>query len=200
MSKKITYVKTSSLSKKFAQLAAAIMLIIVLASIWFNVSSQGESMLSENAQVLARNILLQTSHSAQRYIENDELPSLHHLTESALRSNYVYEMVIYDKYGVVLSKSDNAIETKVRFLSQLNEDITDYEPLPFVQEIRDETDRLLGFVRITVLTKRLQQAGSSFIETISQQILMIIALAVFCGFLLTKGLRPFSSNAYYVNE
>ncbi len=198
MAKKVTYVKTSSLARKVGQLAAALVLSIAVISMWFNVSYQGKELLSENAEVLAQNILLQTSHSAQRYIENDDLDALHQLTDSTLKSDYLLEMVIYDNQGLVLSKSANAITTRARFISDLNSEIEPLNPAPFVKEIRNDKNDLLGFVRITVLKKNLQDSGHTFITEISGQIIVLALLSLFIGYLLTTGLKPFSSNAYYV--
>ncbi|NVK23625.1 MAG: hypothetical protein HWE10_01745 [Gammaproteobacteria bacterium] len=200
MSKKVTYIKTSSLTRKIGQLAAAIVLLAAAITIWLNVSVQGKNLVSENSLVLADNILLQTSHSAQVYIESGDIASLNHLTDSALKSDYILEMVIYDEKGVVLSKSNNAITTRARFITDLNKDIQPYDPAPFVKEIRNDKNELLGFVRLTMLKKNLQQSGASYISEISQQILFLMFVTGVIGYLLTIGLRPFSSNAYYVKD
>lgn len=200
MSKKLTYIKTSSLNRKFTQLVTAFVLLIVTISLWLNVSSQGEAMLEENAIVLAENILLQTSHSARTYISEDDINSLDQLTDSALKSDYILEMVIYDDKGIVLSKSNNAITTKARFITQLNQDVQPLMPTPFVKEVRDEEEQLLGFVRITVLKKSLQQSGNLFIHRISQQIVLLAFIAGLIGYLFTVGLRPFSTHSYFVKD
>ena len=200
MAKKVTYVKTSSLTQKIGQLAAALILVVAVVSMWFNVSYRGKNLLSENAEVLANNILLQTSHSAQKYIENDDIEALHQLADSAMKSDYILEMVIYDNQGIVLSKSDNAITTRARFITDLSQEVKPLNPAPFVKEIRNEDNDLLGFVRITVLKKNLQNAGLTFVTEISGQIIVLALLSLLIGYLLTVGLRPFSSNAYYVKD
>lgn len=198
MTKKITYVKTSSLTRKIGQLAAALGLIVAVFSMWLNVSNQGKALVSENAQVLAKSILQQTSHSAKAYIQNEDIEALHQLTSSALSSDYILEMVIYDHQGLVLSKSDNAITTRARFITDLSSELRDLTPSPFVQEIRMDDQTLLGFVRITVLKKNLQNAGLKFISEISGQIIVLACLSLLVGYLLTVGLRPFSRNSYYM--
>lgn len=200
MTKKLTYIKTSSLTRKLTQLAAAIILTIAAVTIWLNVSFQGEAMVEENSVVLAENILLQTSHSASKYIESDDISALDQLTDSALKSDFILEMVIYDDKGIVLSKSANAITTRARFITDLSSEIMPYNPAPYVKEIRTETNKLLGFVRITVLTKNLQQQGHNFVTAISRQIVLLTFLAAIVGYLLTVGLRPFSNNAFYVKD
>lgn len=200
MAKKVTYVKTSSLARKLGQLATALVLTIAVVTMWLNVSSQGKDLLSENAEVLAKNILLQTSHSAQKYIESDDIDALHQLADSAMKSDYILEMVIYDNQGIVLSKSNNAITTRARFITDLNQEVQPLNPAPFVQEVRNEDNELLGFVRITVLKKNLQNAGLTFVTEISGQIIILAFLSLLIGYLLTVGLRPFSSNAYYVKD
>ncbi len=200
MTKKVTYVKTSSLARKLGQLAAALMLSIAVVSMWLNVSYQGKDLLNENAEVLAKSILLQTSHSAQKYIESEDMEALHQLTDSALKSDHILEMVIYDEQGLVLSKSGNAITTRARFITDLSSEIKPLNPAPFVKEIRNEDNELLGFIRITVLKKNLQDAGHLFVTEISGQIIVLALLSAIIGYLLTVGLRPFSSNAYYVKD
>lgn len=203
MSRQITYVKTSSLNRKFFQLLGALLLFVVSLNIWLNINSKGELLLNENVLVLADNILLQTSHSAAFYIENDDLDSLQQLTESALESDYIHEMLIYDERGVVLSQSSNAVSTKERFLqpdSQQNKNLAPVLPIPFVKEIRNNDGQLLGFVRITVLRKYLQQQGVNFVQTINKQILLLALLAGFIGYLLTIGMRPFSANSILVKK
>lgn len=200
MAKKLTYVKTSSLAQKIGQLAAALMLIIAVVSMWLNVSYQGKDLLSENAEVLAKSILLQTSHSAQKYIENEDIDALHQLADSAMKSDYILEMVIYDNQGIVMSKSDNAITTRARFITDLSKEVESLNPAPFVKEIRNEDNDLLGFVRITILKKNLQNSGLTFVTDISAQIIILAVLCLLIGYLLTIGLRPFSSNSYYVKD
>ena len=200
MAKKVTYVKTSSLARKLGQLAAALMLSIAVVSMWLNVSYQGKDLLNENAEVLAKSILLQTSHSAQKYIESEDIEALNQLTDSALMSSHILEMIIYDEQGLELSKSGNAITTRARFITDLSSEIQPLNPAPFVKEIRNEDNELLGFIRITVLKKNLQDAGHLFVTEISGQIIILALLSMFIGYLLTVGLRPFSSNAYYVKD
>lgn len=200
MSKKVTYIKTSSINRKFSQLIAAVVLLIVTLNIWASISANGETLINENAQVLADNILLQSAHSAAHYIENEDTDALHTLADSALKSEYVYEMVIYDERGVMLSQSDNAISTAQRFLNPLNSEIANKAPIPYVTDVRSENGTLLGYVRITVLSKSLQQDVTGFVQTISKRTLLLALFAGLIGYLLTIGLRPFSANSYIVRD
>jgi len=196
MSKTVTYIKTSSINRKLAQIASAIVLLVITLNIWVTIKYEGESLLDENALVLADNILLQTSHSAGAYIANDDLLALEQLTDSALKSEYIHEMIIYDDRGVELSKSENAVSTRQRFLEEKNEELESQAPVPFVKEIRAENNELLGFVRITVLRAQLQKKGLGYIHTITKQSILLALLAGLIGYLLTVGLRPFSANSF----
>jgi len=200
MSKKVTYIKTSSISRKFSQLIAAIVLLIVTLNIWLNINQEGDTLLQENVLVLADNILLQTSHSASRYIENDDIDALEQLTDSALKSDYIHEMVIYDDRGVELSKSRNALSMKQRFLSGDETSVLSQSPIPYVTEIRTAENKLLGFVRLTLLRTQLQRDGVKYIHAISQKVMLLCLLAGLIGYLFTIGLRPFSANAFVLKD
>lgn len=200
MATKVTYIKTSSFSKKILQLLAAVALVVVTLTLWADIKQKGEAVLVENAIVLAKNILKQTSHSASFYMENKDQASLDHLTESALKSDYIYEMLIYDKTGTVLSKSENALPAVQRFMKVSPETINEFLPTPYVSEVIDEKGQLLGFVRVTVLTKNLQKSGLTYINSLTKQVILIALLAGFIGYLFTNGLKPFSANAYVVKD
>lgn len=199
MSKKITYIKTSSVNKKFLQLFVAVVLLIVSLNIWLGISVSGKQLITENTDVLADNILQQTSHTAAAYIQTDNIGGLDILAASALKSPYIHEMIIYDARGIVLSKSENAITTKDRFLTE-DEQLAKANPIPFVQEVRSEDGVLLGFTRITVLGNELQQQGTLFVHTILKEILLLALFAGVIGYLFTIGLRPFSANAFILKE
>ena len=199
MSKKVTYIKTSSISRKFFQLIAAVVLLIVTLNIWLNIHQEGDTLLEENALVLADNILLQTSHSASHYIENDQLDALEQLTDSALKSDYIYEMIIYDERGVELSKSLNALTMKQRFFGD-DTRLATQSPVPYVTEIRGSNNTLLGFVRLTLLREQLQSDGVNYIHAISQKVMLLCLFAGLIGYLLTIGLRPFSANAFVIKD
>lgn len=210
MATKVTYIKTSSISRKILQLLMGVALVITTLTIWLDIKSKGEDLLAENAIVLADNILKQTSHSAATYIQNEDFASLNTLTDSALTSDYIYEMLIYDKYGKVISQSENALSTKDRFWSDNRsqatnnqdalDDINSFMPIPYVGEIKADDNTLLGFVRVTVLTKNLQQSGMEYTHTLTKQVILIALLAGFIGYLFTNGLKPFSANAYVVKD
>lgn len=200
MSKKVTYIKTSSINRKFSQLIAAIVLLIVTLNIWASINFNGQTLINENAQVLADNILVQSSHSAAHYIENNDIEALNTVTESVLKSKYIVEMVVYDNRGVVLSRSENALSTKDRFLNPLNDKLAYMSPKPYVTDVTNELGELIGFVRITVMSKALQQDATLFVHTISKTTLLMALLAGMIGYLLTIGLRPFSANSYIVRD
>lgn len=200
MSKKVTYIKTSSINRKFSQLIAAVVLLVFALNIWSSINANGHTLIQENAQVLADNILIQSSHSAAQYIAKGDIDSLNILTASALKSPYILEMIIYDRRGVVLSQSTNSLKTKQRFLNPMPADLKNLKPTPYVNKVVDNDDNLLGFVRITVLAQSLQQDANNFIEVISKRALLLALFAGLIGYLLTIGLRPFSANSYIVRD
>ncbi|WP_210559776.1 AhpA/YtjB family protein [Psychrosphaera aestuarii] len=199
MATKVTYIKTSSVSKKLLQLLIAIALVIFTLSLWADIKTKGNDLLAENAIVLADNLLQQTGHSAAYYILKGDTDALAVLTESALVSENIYEMLIYNKYGELLSKSENAIPAKERFIN-ISTELQKFLPTPYVIDVKSKTGDLLGFIRVTVLTKNLQRSGISYIYTMTKQVLLIMLLSGFIGYLLTNGLKPFSANAYMVKD
>ena len=199
MSTKVTYVKTSSFSKKMLQLMLAVALVVVTLSLWSDINDKGENLLAENALVLADNVLQQTSHTAKHYIEAGDTEGLAILVSSALISDHILEVVVYDKFGQILSQSKNALATKDRFLN-IDKDLEKFEPIPYVQEVLNADNALIGFIRVTILTRNLQKQGMNYLYVLSKQVMLITLLAGLIGYLFTVGLRPFSANAYMVKE
>lgn len=199
MATKVTYIKTSSIRRKMFQLLGAVALLMVTLSLWLDINQKGEDLLVENAMVLADNVMQQTAHTARHHIQTGDSDSLDVLVASALTSEHILEMVIYDKAGQVLSQSENALPTVQRFRN-LDKTMQGFEPVPFVREVLGDNGSLIGFVRLTILTRNLQQEGMNFVYVLSKQIMLITLLAGLIGYLFTVGLRPFSANAYMVKE
>ncbi|GAA0297087.1 AhpA/YtjB family protein [Psychrosphaera haliotis] len=199
MATKVTYIKTSSVNKKLLQLLAGVVLVIFTLSLWVDIKTKGNQLLEESAIVLADNLLQQSSHSAAYYISENDIESLEILTASALVSENIYEMLIYNKYGELLSKSSNAVPAKERFVN-IDKELNGFLPTPYVTDIYSEDGRLLGFIRVTVLIRNLQTSGINYVYTMTKQVILIMLLSGLIGYLFTNGLKPFSANAYMVKD
>ncbi|MBU2869289.1 hypothetical protein [Colwellia sp. E2M01] len=216
------YPKLSSTYNKIFQLIAAIVLIVLLMSIWQSMSKRDNENLTEHFNYIAKQqlkqaiagiaVILEQSHENK----NKEASFLQDYLDGLTKVNFVNQAHLYDATGKLLvssvsigkdkqgndvmpaqAKSINDLYGVSPFQRNLTSTFT-----PFIEEIRytdQNIDKLHGYLRFTIepsyLTKLLAKADE---EKQSLQRLMLL-LAGVVGFLLTRGLNRFSRRGYRLN-
>ena len=213
------YPKLSSIYNKILQLASAILLIIVLMSLWQSTGKRNADNLTAHFNYIAKQqlqqaiagvvVILEQSHRSK--IEKNSF--LQQYLNGLTKVNFVKQAHLYDATGLLLVSSASREKDKqgnelAPLKTKSINDLYGISPhqrnvtetlTPFVEEIRhsDSSDyNLHGYLRFTIeqsyLTDALAQADK---EQQALQRLMLL-LAGLVGFLLTRGLNRFSRRGY----
>lgn len=217
------YPKLSSIYNKILQLASAILLIIVLMSLWQSTGEKNIDNLTAHFNYIAKQqlqqaivgvaVILEQSHESK--IEQDRF--LQHYLDGLTKVNFVKQAHLYDATGLLLVSSASIEKDKqgnehVPLKAKSINDLYGVSPhqrnvsetlTPFVEEIRHTGSSLYnlhGYLRFTIeqsyLTDALAKADE---EQQSLQRLMLL-LAGLVGFLLTRGLNRFSRRGYRLDS
>jgi membrane protein len=215
------YPKLSSIYNKILQLVSAILLIIVLMSLWQSTGLKNKTNLSEHSHFIAKQQLQQaivgTAVIIEQQHENkkEKEALLQRYLDGLAKVNFVNQAHLYDATGLLLASSvsndKKGNEKSVASAKSINDlygisphqrNLTDTLS-PFIDEIRhtDSANNLLhGYLRFTIepsyLTEILAKADE---EQQSLQRLMLL-VAGLVGFLLTRGLNRFSRRGYRLTE
>ncbi len=215
------YPKLSSIYNKILQLASAILLIIVLMSMWQSSNINEQENLAEHFDYIAKQYILQASAGTgallrQKYRSNSARnEALQDYLDGLIAVDFVKQVHLYDETGLLLLTSSAVqvpvesadkinTETKIQFNKSIVElygiapeqvDLSDIY-IPFVKEIRDE--KLRGYIRFTIEESHLIQALSQADDDRQTLFRLMLLLAGFAGFLLTRGLNRFSRHSYQV--
>ncbi|TYK65947.1 hypothetical protein [Colwellia echini] len=217
------YPKLSSTYNKIFQLAGAIVLIILLMSIWQAMSKRDSENLTEHFNYIAKQQLKQAIAGIAVILEQspdnktDKTVFLKNYLDGLTKVNFVNQAHLYDETGMLLVSSVSVEKDKqgnilVPAPAKSINDLYGISPFqrnlaatftPFIEEINytDPTsDKLHGYLRFTIepsyLTTLLAKADA---EQQSLQRLMLL-LAGVVGFLLTRGLNRFSRRGYRLNH
>jgi len=202
------YPKLSSIYNKILQLLSAILLIVLLMTLWVSTTEKSEQVLSEHFKQTSEKflqqavagvlVLLVENEGAQnKKSRHAQLQSyLNHLGEA----DFVKQIHFYDETGLLLLKSSSGGEASasIKSLYGIDESLKTRNKSnvysPFVTEIR--TDKLVGYLRLTVEKSYLTDAlaDDSYSTQTLYRVLLIIAGLV--GFLLTRGLNRFSRQGF----
>jgi membrane protein len=217
------YPKLSSIYNKILQLASAILLIIVLMSLWQSTGEKNTDNLTAHFNYIAKQqlqqaivgvaVILEQSHESK--IEQDTF--LQHYLDGLTKVNFVKQAHLYDATGLLLVSSASIEKDKqgnelAPLKAKSINDLYGISPhqrnvsetlTPFVEEIRHTNSSLYnlhGYLRFTIeqsyLTYALAKADE---EQQSLQRLMLL-LAGLVGFLLTRGLNRFSRRGYRLDS
>ncbi|QBG35449.1 hypothetical protein [Litorilituus sediminis] len=208
------YPKLSSIYNKILQLASAILLIIVLMSMWQSINVKDQVNLQNHFDFVAKQYLQQAASSAQLLLQQKysskaaRNKAMQSYLDDLVKVDFVNQVHLYDEKGQLLlsaSQNDNPEEKKrsSRSINELygideNKANLSAKYTPFIREIRGK--KLYGYVRFTIeesyLTQVLSQADTDR-QTLFR---LMLLLAGVVGFLLTRGLNRFSRRSYRINK
>lgn len=213
------YPKLSSIYNKILQLASAILLIIVLMSLWLSTGERNTANLTAHFNYIAKQqlkqaiagiaVILEQSHGSK--IEKDYF--LQQYLDGLTKVNFVKQAHLYDATGLLLISSASVGKDKLgNDLAPLKtksiNDLYGISPhqrnvtetlTPFIEEIRhSDASRynLHGYLRYTIEQSYLIEALAKADEEQQSLQRLMLLLAGLVGFLLTRGLNRFSRRGY----
>ena len=188
------YPKLSSIYNKIMQLAIAIFFIVLLMNLSLFSQQQSQHSIEQNFDYTGEQYLSQASAGIQVLLAREKDKELQAYIDSLSRTEIIKEILVYDPSGQLLVSSSGIGSIKDLYGISLNKLNLSNDFIPFAQEIR--TDKLLGYVRITLeksyLTEQLSKTSNEQHQL--TRLMMIIAVGV--GFLLTRGFSRFSRQGF----
>ena len=208
------YPKLSSIYNKILQLASAILLIIVLMSMWQSINVKDQANLQSHFEFVAKQYLQQASSSAQLLLQHKyknkaaRNQALQAYLDDLVKVDFVNQVHLYDEKGQLLlsaSQSDNPEQKKrsSRSINELygideNKANLSSKYTPFINEVRGE--KLYGYIRFTIEESYLTQVLARADDDRQTVLRLMLLLAGVVGFLLTRGLNRFSRRSYRINK
>lgn len=202
------YPKLSPIYNKILQLLSAILLIVLLMTLWVSTAEKSEQALSLHFERTAEKFLLQAiagvsvlliekETSQSKKSQQAQLQSyLDHLGEA----DFIKQVHLYDKTGLLLLKSASGGEASasIKSLYGIDESLRTLNKSskysPFVSEIR--TDKLIGYLRLTIEKSYLTSSLAKTNDKTQTLYRFLLIIAGFVGFLLTRGLNRFSRQGF----
>lgn len=212
------YPKLSSIYNKILQLLGAIVLIIILMSLWLSLGKKSTENLTEHFNFIAKQQLHQAIAGVAVLIEQPHKNKknkdaiLKRYLDVLAKVNFIKQAHLYNEKGQLIVSSVSTDKhheigqppSASKSISDLY-GITPFQRdlshllIPFIDEIRHTditNNQLHGYLRFTIeqsyLTDKLAKANK---EQQSLQRLMLL-IAGLVGFLLTRGLNRFSRRGY----
>ena len=214
------YPKLSSIYNKILQLASAILIIIVLMSMWQSTISKDEATLEGHFDYLAKQYLQQSASGisallTQKYASKKARNEIvQNYLNGLMEVDFIKQVHLYDKKGLLLNtgkyiEKASSTQEKVVFedpsksileLYGVAAKTLDKSQLytPYVMEIRQ--GKLLGYLRFTYEPDYLTEVLSKADHDRQTLLRLMLLLAGMVAFLLTRGLNRFSRRSYRINK
>ncbi|XQW84065.1 AhpA/YtjB family protein [Thalassotalea piscium] len=200
------YPKLSSIYNKIMQLAIAIVIIVVLMESWLYASRSMENTINNNFTQTSRDYVSQVNRGITAIILSNELLAdkqiitkhIQKFIDESAKPRWIKDISYYGDTGqLLLSSSEQKSINALYGISLYQPNLSD-KYFPFVEDIR--TDNFHGYLRVTMerdyFTRELTQANFEHYDLIR----LMMILAGFVGFLLTRGLNRFSRQGYRLNK
>lgn len=180
---------STSSTIKLLQIAVAIGGIWLLLHSWVLTQQQGQQLLQQQSSQLMRQTLTALAHTAAFLIEHDQLDGLEQLTQHIADSPYLHDVVVYDANGVHMSWSEHSAPARLLYGPSQSENLQ-----AMVQPITKD-QQLLGYIKLSFrLDASLNQISLTW-QQLMQQLMAMLILAGFIGFLLRRGFSRFSRQS-----
>ena len=188
------YPKLSSIYNKIMQLAIAIVFIIILMNIWLSISVQNKYTVQQHFNEMGHSYIKQAGISISLLLTDKKSKMLHDYVNQLSVEDFVKSVHLYDAKGQLITHSTSAQSINDLYGISPHKINRSEQYVPFVHELR--TDKLQGYLRLNIersyLTDKLEKSNES-----NQQLLrLMLILAGFVGFLLTRGLNRFSRQGF----
>jgi membrane protein len=206
------YPKLSPIYNKILQLLSAILLIVLLMTLWVSTAKKNEQALSSHFEQVAEKFLQQAiagvsviiRESKESESKKAQYAQLQLYLNNLAEADFIKQIHVYDKTGLLILKSmaGGEASASIKSLYGIDERVQTLNKSdtysPFVSEIR--TEKLIGYLRLTIeksyLTNTLAKSNDNT-QTLYRFLLIIAGLV---GFLLTRGLNRFSRQGFRIPD
>ncbi len=175
---------------KLLQLGAGVlMMFLLLNQLFFNVSNNHQAIDKHFSQI-SNSYIQQSVDTAILLLANRDNQQLQGFVEAIAGSSLVKDAVLYDESGQIIAQSTDSQTIRQLYGLEQGSNNTAPSTLSVVEEIR--TNELLGFIRLTMNEKDVNQELKASMNGQAENFRIIFVLAIIVGFLLTRGFERFT--------
>lgn len=167
-----------------------IILIILILNLSVINSSDNKKQITKHFQQVSSAFVLQAVNSTRILLAAKNKKQLHSFINSLTESDAVTEAILYDKSGQIIARSEGASSVKELYGVAQGSDDTSLTHIAFIEEIRGDT--LQGYLRLNIVKDVLIKPLEVQQRSQDELFRIMLLIAVFAGFLLTRGSNRFS--------
>jgi membrane protein len=201
------YPKLSSIYNKILQLVSAILLIIILMVFLVDNTDKNSDIVEQHFEQVADKFLQQAVAGVSAILNNNDGISkkqrniqLQSYLNNLANADYIKHVHLYDNTGLLMLKSESSGELSdtIKLIYGIDEVVSSLNKskkyIPVIKEIRNKD--LKGYLRLTIEKAYLTTGLSKNNYESDTRFRLLLLVAGFVGFLLTRGLNRFSRQGY----
>jgi len=194
------YPKLSSIYNKIMQLAIAIVLIIVVMNLWVTSDLKYNQVIQEHVSRIGNDYTANIAKTINMMLTERRTKAnrklLKKYIQSLSSSDFIKDARLYDQNGQLLLSVVNTRSINELFGVSRNKIDHSDEFLPFVEELRDNNNKVRAYFSLTIKKSFLTAAINANNADKRQLERLMFIMAGVIGFLLTRGLNRFSRQGY----
>ena len=191
------YPKISSIYNKILQLAIAVILVILLLNLAIFNNSENSATLEQHFDQLGHEFLLQNKASVELLLRQKNRAQLRAYIEQQVTNEVIASAHLYSHTGqLIASSNEQSINQLYNVGNKQNgaQMAVTKDLVPFVLALGKQGE--LGYLRFNLNKEKLLVALEQRQQHNQQLLHLLILLAGFIGFLLTRGFARFSRQGF----
>ncbi|OUS25123.1 hypothetical protein A9Q98_12810 [Thalassotalea sp. 42_200_T64] len=180
------------------QIGMAIILLVMILNLSVMGVNDSEEILDRHFTTVAKQFTAQAVNTSKVFLATKNKKQIQAYMQSLVQSELVIEARLYDIQGQLIAESQNS--SSINSLYGLEQGSTNNSDkcVPFIQEIR--SDKLLGYLRLNLHKDKVIDTMQGQIYNQFELFRIMLIVAVFAGFLLTRGFNRFSRQGLRVKK
>ena len=179
-----------SIIKRLANLVLVIFGVSICVHLWLAHTEQAEVWYHQQANQLGRSLSKLAAHTMATPLLTQDSKNISEQIHFLASDPYVSGVALYNQKGQLIEELDANITIIARYK------IEPSIPLVFIQDIRNEQNDVLGYLRIVLDENKVMQYHFDYQQQMLQQLEVLLILAGIIGFIICRVFYTFRYRQY----
>lgn len=179
-----------SIIKRLVNLVLVVCGVVICVHLWLAHSQQADVWYQQHANQLGRSLGKLAARTIATPVLNQDKQNIGEQLNFLASDPYVTGVALYNQKGQLIEELDGNITIIARYK------IDPAIPLVFIQDIRNEQNEIIGYLRLVLDEAKVMQYHFDYQQQMLQQLEVLLILAMIIGFIICRAFYTFRYRQY----
>ncbi|WP_340681121.1 AhpA/YtjB family protein [Paraglaciecola sp.] len=179
-----------SIIKRLLNLGLVIIGVVICVHLWLAHTEQAETWYQKQANQLGRSLGKLAAQTLVTPLQKEDSHDIAQHLDYLASDPYVTGVALYNQKGQLIEELDTNLTIIARYK------VDPAIPLVFIQDIRNEENDIIGYLRIVLDESTVMQYHFDYQQQMLQQLEVLLVLAGIIGFIICRAFYTFRYRQY----